>query len=205
MNLNMKKTIRKMNKRQLQAIDTHQKILKTALSLMTKYGYSNVTIRDICKEADVAIGTFYIYFKSKGDIFSTMYNEADAYFSKEVFNTINKHNGSAIDKIVEFFVQYAKYNESTGLDGVRLLYNSENKWFVIKGRQMQEVLKNIILSCQEAGDLTDKMSAQQMTEWMFIAARGVVYDWCLHDGKYDLQQFIAEYFKVFIKSFINEN
>ncbi len=190
----------KLNKRDLQALDTKERILKIALNLMTKNGYNNVTIRDICKAADVAVGTFYIYFKTKSDIFMTLYNQADDYFANNVLENIP--NGTAYDKIIYFFIEYAKYNESTELDGVKLLYNPDNKWFITKGRQMQEILKNIILSCQQTGELTNDMSADQMTEWMFIAARGIVYDWCLYDGKYDLQKFMAEYFKVFIKSFV---
>lgn len=196
----MTKKAKKLNKRELQALNTKDKILKTALNLMIKHGYNSVTIRDICKAADVAIGTFYTYFKTKSDIFMVMYNRADEYFVSNVLGNIP--DGTASDKINYFFIEYARYNESTELDGVKLLYNSENKWFINKGRQMQEGLKSIILSCQENGELTNAMSAEQITEWMFIAARGVVYDWCLHDGKYDLQKFMSDYFKVFIKPFV---
>ncbi|MBB6214277.1 AcrR family transcriptional regulator [Anaerosolibacter carboniphilus] len=199
----MKKTMRKMNKRQLQAMDTHQRIHKTALSLMEKYGYDNVTIRDICEAAGVATGTFYTYFKAKSDIFSSMYVEADQYFATHV--AANLSQGSATDQIIEFFIEYAKYNEDSGLDRMKLLYNPENKWFITKGRQMPEVLKNILLSGQKKGELVDTISAEQMTEWLFIAARGIVYDWCLHDASYDQQAFMKEYFGVFLNALVKKD
>jgi AcrR family transcriptional regulator len=196
----MKRKTAKMNKRQLQAMDTQQKIHKTALALMTKYGYDNVTIRDICEAAGVAIGTFYTYFKTKSEIFSSMYVEADKHFATHVATNISQ--GPAIEQIIEFFIQYAKYNEDSGLDRMKLLYNPENKWFITKGRQMPEVLKNIIISGQQKGELIDTISPEQITEWLFISARGVVYDWCLHDASYDQQKFMIEYFRVFLKSLV---
>jgi AcrR family transcriptional regulator len=194
----MKEAENKMNKRQLQAMNTQNKIHDTALDLISKYGYNNVTIHDICEAAGVATGTFYTYFKSKSDIFSFLYDEADQYFATQVAAEISE--GPAIDRITEFFILYAKYNESRGLDRVKVLYNPENKWFIAKGRQMQEVLKKIILSGQKNGELIDTISAEQLTEWLFIAARGIIYDWCLHDASYDSQKYIAEFFRVFLKS-----
>lgn len=192
-----------MSKRQLQAMDTQQKIHKTALALMKKYGYDNVTIRDICEASGVATGTFYTYFKTKSDIFSSMYVEADKHFATHVAASIAP--GPAVDQIIEFFIQYAKYNEVSGLDRMKLLYNPDNKWFITKGRQMPEVLKTIIVMGQKNGELIDTISAEQITEWLFISARGVVYDWCLHDASYDQQKFMTEYFKVFLKALVKKD
>jgi TetR/AcrR family transcriptional regulator, fatty acid metabolism regulator protein len=32
-----------------------------------------------------------------------------------------------------------------------------------------------------------------MTEYLFIAARGVTYDWCLHDGEFSLPEQMQQY------------
>lgn len=55
-------------KRQLQAKASKEKIFDTAQSLFATYGYENVTVADICREANVSVGLFYNYFKSKSDI-----------------------------------------------------------------------------------------------------------------------------------------
>lgn len=43
-------------------------ILNSALTLFGKYGFAKTTIQDVAKEARVASGTIYLYFKNKDEI-----------------------------------------------------------------------------------------------------------------------------------------
>jgi AcrR family transcriptional regulator len=45
------------------------KLLNAAEELFTKNGFHETSISDICKKADTAVGTFYIYFESKTDVY----------------------------------------------------------------------------------------------------------------------------------------
>ena len=45
------------------------KLLDTAEELFTKNGFHETSISDICKNAGTAIGTFYIYFETKTDVY----------------------------------------------------------------------------------------------------------------------------------------
>lgn len=44
-------------------------LLEAAEKLFTQAGFFEVSVSDICKEAHTAVGTFYIYFDSKTDIY----------------------------------------------------------------------------------------------------------------------------------------
>lgn len=44
-------------------------LLETAEKLFTQASFSEVSVSDICKEAHTAVGTFYIYFDSKTDVY----------------------------------------------------------------------------------------------------------------------------------------
>ena len=44
-------------------------IVSAAVDLFTKEGFYQTSISDICKKAKTAVGTFYIYFDSKADIY----------------------------------------------------------------------------------------------------------------------------------------
>ena len=59
-----------MGKRQIAAMQTRLKVIVAAKRLIEKNGFKNVTIDDITKEAKVAKGTFYTYFKRKEDVVS---------------------------------------------------------------------------------------------------------------------------------------
>ena len=45
------------------------KLLSAAEELFTNNGFHGTSISDICKKADTAVGTFYIYFESKTDVY----------------------------------------------------------------------------------------------------------------------------------------
>ncbi|HPQ70420.1 MAG TPA: TetR/AcrR family transcriptional regulator [bacterium] len=55
--------------------DKHEKILKAAIKVFAKNGFHNSKISQIAKEAGVADGTIYLYFKNKDDILIKVFEE----------------------------------------------------------------------------------------------------------------------------------
>ena len=53
--------------------DKHQKIIKAALKVFAKKGFYNSRVSEIAKEAEVADGTIYLYFKNKDDILISVF------------------------------------------------------------------------------------------------------------------------------------
>jgi len=49
--------------------DKRSKILDVALQLFNDIGYHETTLDEVAKQADIAKGTLYLYFKSKDDLF----------------------------------------------------------------------------------------------------------------------------------------
>jgi hypothetical protein len=68
---------------------------------------------------------------------------------------------------------------------------------------MQSSLKEIIISGQNKGEIVINMTANEISEYLFIVARGIAYDWCLHDGEYNMEQYIHDYFNRYIVIFKN--
>lgn len=52
--------------------DKRQAILTAAYKLFAKQNYENTTIADIAKVANVAVGTVYLYFRNKHEIYSSV-------------------------------------------------------------------------------------------------------------------------------------
>lgn len=180
-----------VSSRKLQALETKTRIYQTALSLMEKKNYQSITIEEISKSAGVSVGAFYHYFKSKNDIFFEIYQEADRYFEEYVAMELKAAPGQP--RILEYFAHYAEYCQRVGLDTVKSLYNPDNKLFIRYDRFMLQLLKQVVNEAQTEQLLTVDLSAQQITEYLLIAARGVVCDWCLHDGLYDLSDMMQQY------------
>ncbi|NLP36143.1 MAG: TetR/AcrR family transcriptional regulator [Firmicutes bacterium] len=193
----------KLTKRQLQAQKTRNRVYNTAVRLMQTKGFDNITVEEICAKAGVSIGSFYNRFKSKYDVLSAIFSEADEYFQNVVVDQLQKVN-TAREKILLFFEQYGSYNTSCGVDFVKHFYHVQNKIFITKGRQMQNILQQIITQGQENGEIRQDLPAQEIVQYLFIAARGVVFDWCQHDGKYNLSEYIVSYMELMLKGILTE-
>lgn len=191
---------KKQTKRQLQAIQTKSKIYETAIELMKAKDFQDITIEEICGNAGVSVGAFYHYFSSKNDFLIEMYSRADHYFLEEVNQKLNSTR--PIEKIIEYFDVYAKYNDMIGISTMKQLYHANNHLFITKGRGMQNVLEDIIADGQQKGEILQEMSPEAITEYLFIAARGVTYDWCLHDGQFSLIEQMQQYMSRLVKIFV---
>ncbi len=155
------------------------------MRLMNKKGFNNTTIAEVSKAANVSVGTFYLYYKSKDDIFSEIYQKADVYFKKQVSQLLA--DKKPLDQIIGFFQHYARYNQERGLDAISQLYNTKNKLFIAKNRYMHILLEEIVEAGQAVGEIKKDMPASSIADYLFIMARGTVYDWCLHEGDFDLE------------------
>lgn len=187
----------KLTNRKLQAQATYENIYRAAMSLVEKKGFNNITVKEVCEKAGVSVGSFYNYFNSKDDILYEIFNKADNYFQHTVGKKINGAN--AKEKIINFFMYYADYCKRDKFDQLKQIYNTSNVMFIKKGRYMQEVLKKIVDEGIQSGEISTDMSSDEVVRFLFIALRGVIFDWCLHDGTYDLVQFAKDYTERLLK------
>lgn len=87
-------------------------LLEAADKLFNESGYFNVSVSDICKEARTAVGTFYIYFDSKTDLYR--------YLVEIYKRQIKRHLARAIENCptraekekegIKCFIRYAAKN-----------------------------------------------------------------------------------------------
>ncbi|MGG1653687.1 TetR/AcrR family transcriptional regulator [Paenibacillus sp. NRS-1780] len=190
---------KQLNGRKLQSLQTKKNIYNSTLELMHDKSLEKIKIEDICRKAGVSVGSFYNHFKTKSDILVEMYAQADGYFELKFKNELPSE--SIMQDLIQYFEVYAEYNQSVGLETVQQLYTSNNKLFITKGRGMQHILQQIIERGQAVGELDQSMTSEEITDYLFIAARGVMYNWCLHDGDSDLIVNMREYMSRLITIF----
>ena len=81
--------------------DKHSKIIKAAIKVFAKNGFYNSRVSEIAKEAQVADGTVYLYFKNKDDILISLFEEEMDKIIKNMKESIEKES-NPIDKIKRF-------------------------------------------------------------------------------------------------------
>jgi TetR/AcrR family fatty acid metabolism transcriptional regulator len=178
-------------KRQEQAQETKNRIYTSAIELMEKEGFDNITIADISEKAGVSVGAFYHYFDSKNDILAEIFHRADDYFSTQVVNSLSR--ASIPEQIVEYFDHYAKFNLMSGVETTQQLFSPKIKFFTKEERPMIKILHDLILTGQKEKEIRADIDANELVRYLFVMARGVVFEWGLYDGNYDLAAKMHKY------------
>lgn len=95
-------------------MNTKDKILETTFLLSLKYGYANVSIKQIKKKCGMAASSIYYYFADKDDILFHMNN-------KYILDIVDYHNGvmkgitgSLIEKLKFIFYHVVGINIKDG-------------------------------------------------------------------------------------------
>ena len=186
--------------RELKAIQTKNRIYESAIKLIEQHGFEHVAIGDICKAAEVSVGLFYYYFPSKNDIIFELYRRADDYFLTEVRKRTS--GGSYPEKLRGYLRCYIEFVDNDGIELIKNLYVPTNTRFIEKGRGMQLVLEAIIREGQSCGKIDDLRTPPEWVRFIFTVLRGIVFDWCLYDGSYDLIEYSEPFIDVLIDRMI---
>jgi TetR/AcrR family fatty acid metabolism transcriptional regulator len=69
----MPTTLRKITPRSVPAADKREAILKAATAVFARNGFFQSQVADVAREAGVAAGTVYLYFRSKDDLLVSLF------------------------------------------------------------------------------------------------------------------------------------
>lgn len=85
--------------------DKHQRIIRAALKVFAKKGFYNSRVSEIAKEAEVADGTIYLYFKNKDDILISVFETEMKKMISSMKKELSKYR-DPIEKIRMFAFQH---------------------------------------------------------------------------------------------------
>lgn len=173
--------------RQMQALATKQKIFSCAVSLFAQKTYENVTVQDICSEAEVSVGAFYHHFKSKENILDEGYRLFDQR-SEEAWNS--GHPDSPLEAIQFLISVQARSMEGMGPPAVLQYFKNQlscsEKYILNPDRFFYKAIRQSVEDGIAAGLLAG--DSTEITEDILGITRGMIYDWCLHAGTYHLPE-----------------
>jgi AcrR family transcriptional regulator len=193
----------KLTNRQKQAIDTKLKIIKTTIELYKDFEYDNVKIKDICEHANISVGAFYHHFQSKDDVINGGYESIDLLLNERIEERefINTY-----ESITSILCEAGDILQEFGCKFVSQVYRqiliTKEKYLLKKERITYVTLKKIIEEGFIRNEIKSNLSAEEITNSILRLTRGVIYDWCLHDGSYDLREYILKDLDILLASFI---
>jgi AcrR family transcriptional regulator len=137
-------------------------IMEAARALFTTKGYESTTIADVAKQAAVAVGTVYIYFKNKSDLLYAVKGEWDAEFlsfmARPEIQAIPYHLRARplIEAAFAICEQHTDMVQLMGLQPEML-----GEWYTKDASTIQQALQAMFQEAQESGDFrpTDTKAA----------------------------------------------
>jgi TetR/AcrR family fatty acid metabolism transcriptional regulator len=188
--------------------DKYHRILEAAVSVFAEQGFFQSTIAQIAKEAGVADGTIYLYFKNKDDILVQFFS----YKTKQVFDRFREavNQGRTSDEKLRNLIR--RHLEEFQQDlNMAVVYQSETHR---NNRQVEEQIKEmskmymdivseIVEQGQAEGTVRKDLYVGLVKRFIIGAVDEVINTWIHAGGKYDLTSMADPLVDLFINGIGN--
>jgi AcrR family transcriptional regulator len=194
--------VKKLSLRQRQGIETKLKITRIATDLFKKKGFNDVTIRDICEASSISVGTFYHHFISKDEIVNTGHYQIDLLWEERISNHIESDTK---EYILYMFEEAGSQLHELGWDlasqSYQQLIAAKTKYTLRKDRPIYQKVHQAITQGLSEGVFLQGTDPAELTETLIRCSRGVVFDWCLWEGGYDLRKQMRHDILLFLSNY----
>ena len=174
--------------------DSRQKIIDTTIALIQANGADHITVRSVCKAADLSIGTFYHHFRDKDDLM--MYFVRELPFDEYTLEAGLDHIG---DRVSELYMRLIDLYMSFGEKFMKNFYHTSNRPLsaymgeqdgrfeegTVLARSEQE-----LLASQDAGYIKKDADIHLLSKDICTIVKGCVFEWCLNDARPDVESIV---------------
>ena len=190
----------------------HQTILKAAVKVFAEKGFYNSRVSEIAKEANVADGTIYIYFKNKDDILISLFEEEFGQIVENMRKELEKEKEiDVLQKIRRFAILHlsfiSKQQQLGEVLGVEVRQSSKfmkeyiNKPFI----EYLNLIRSIVIEGQEKGLIRKDLTPGIMKRAFFGALDEMARYWVLSTKKkHNINEAALQISEVFIRGVMSE-
>lgn len=181
---------KKMNRAQ-QKLTTREKLFDSAIILFNKQGIKQTKIIDIAKYANVSTGTFYVHFKSKEEIISSIYYEEFNRFMFTKMKEINKNELNLKSYLLKIGILELEFADKVGVEVTTVAFESNLKTNMTiignhsKKRYFSHEIQNTI---GRSTSLDNEHKTVVFKEFETII-RGIMMTWCFNNGNENIVAF----------------
>jgi len=187
--------------------DKPQQIIEAAVRVFARSGYYNSRVSDIAREAGIASGTIYLYFKTKDEILVTLFREKMAAFVARLRARIAAEEDAEakIRRLVRLHFEVLEANPDLA-EVVQVELRQGQKFF--RGASAHEVSQyfELIASVLEeglaAGRFRKDLPVKVATKVLFGAMDQMATSWVLGKRGYRLADTADEVATIFLKGVI---
>lgn len=171
----------------------YRQIVDAAVVVIAENGYHHAQVSKIAKEAGVADGTIYLYFKNKEDILISVFKEKMSIFIDNLKEIVEKDIDSS-DKLFKMIDNHFRVlNTDRHLAIVTQLELRQSGKELRK--RINEVLKEYLVLLDdilregiENGELDGRLDIRLARQMVFGTVDETITSWVMNDQKYDLMK-----------------
>ena len=184
--------------------DKYHRILEAAVKIFAKQGFHQSTVAQIAKEAGVADGTIYLYFKNKDDILVQFFS----YRTKQVFEKFQAEVDRAtnsLDKLRNLIRRHLEefQRDRDGAIVYQVETHQYNRMAEAQIKEMSkmylDIISDIVEQGQQTGTIRKDLYLGLVKRFIIGAIDEVINTWIHADENYDLVSMADPLVELFIK------
>jgi TetR/AcrR family fatty acid metabolism transcriptional regulator len=184
--------------------EKRKKILDAATKVFARVGFSNTRIQDVAQEAGIAHGTVYLYFKSKDDLFISIFQESLGELIDYISSEVQKKD-SAEDKLRRMIsLQLDVIEENPDLTKLILIEFPRTGNF-LTDRNIDvlsnyiDVIGDVLKNGIEEGIFSTNVKPDIIATMIYAAMQGIATRWILDGMSYSIKTIDVEISEIFLK------
>ena len=182
----------------------YHQILEAAVKVFARQGFHQSTVAQIAKEAGVADGTIYLYFKNKDDILVQFFS----FRTKQVFDSFREEVDRAqasSDKLRNLvrrhLAEFQRDRDGAVVFQVETHQNSRLAEAQIRemSQMYRDLISEIVEQGQQEGTIRKNLYVGLVKRFIIGAVDEVINTWLHSDGEYDLVSMADPLVELFLK------
>jgi len=182
----------------------YRQIIDAAVIAIAENGYHQAQVSKIAKQAGVADGTIYLYFKNKEDILISLFQEKMGNFVEKIEEKIAGKNKAAEKLLLMVETHFQMLSEDRHLAIVTQLELRQSN--IDLRHKINDVLKGylslieqILKDGKESGEFSPTLDVRLARQMIFGTIDETATTWVMNDQKYDLTDLAVPIHQLLLK------
>lgn len=169
----------------------YKQIIDAAVIVIAENGYHQAQVSKIAKQAGVADGTIYLYFKNKEDILISVFEDKMAVFINRL-QVIVDRNETASEKLQKMIESHFKVQTDNKHLGIVTQLELRQSNIEVRAKinailkDYLDLIDEILRQGVNAGDFRANMDIRLARQCIFGTIDEVTTSWVMKDQKFDL-------------------
>ena len=181
--------------RQRRSEETIARIFEATEKLIVTVGSARLTVRDICRESDTTVGSFYHHFEDKADLMCCYgigkYRE---FLAHHPF--CPRPEEEFVESLLAFLTDYSRFCAEMGAEFMQTVYLAHSR-SIVRAVEYDLRFTNVLAAAAKKGLLG--CSPEQLSQDIRLVHGGMIARWSLNDN-FDLPEATERILRNYLQS-----